>query len=162
MTTTNFTLSAHDLKKVERRTERRMESLTHFAEAESAAITPVSLRAPLSRAAFVALSPERRLEVVRGHVHAELLARALTAKARRSTATEEEPPAPAAAAVEIVPEHQPEPIEIATPVAPTTRYVVACADGCGAMIPARGPRPVVAYAEPWHRPKPKPKAKTGR
>jgi hypothetical protein len=41
--------------------------------------------------------------------------------------------------------------EKADPVEPSSPYVVACAGGCGAMLPALGPRSIVAYCEGYCR-----------
>lgn len=156
-TPTNVTLDAVELEAARKRTERDLPYVEKFATTERSAV-PARLRAPYKRTEWVGLAPAVRREHLAQTVLAQNIERELQRKAAKLEKARATPgpstPAPASGAPDPAPALE---AATATDDVPTTpsRYVVACADGCGVMVPARGPRPVVAYAEPWHRPRPK-------
>ncbi|MFF1634946.1 hypothetical protein [Leifsonia sp. NPDC058248] len=96
------------------------------------------LTAPLLKFASVAFASEASAAMRRPYGKTEWLELTSIERTRRIKAHGRKR-AEAALARELAPE--PAPVRRA----PSSRYVVACADACGEMVPARGPRPVLAF-----------------
>lgn len=107
-----------------------MESVSRFATAD-AAIAPLPLIAPFNRRNWLALAPDVRLAAIRTNVTKQITASHIERHARR--VAKSKAPAPAG-------EVNPSPVKEVTPRA--SRYVVACARGCGEFLPARSAQSV--------------------
>lgn len=137
------TLAVDDLSPAEKRYfDRRLDTTSRFAHGD-ASVCPTDLRRGVSHRAFKALSPKERLEVVR----ASILSAMAEARVGRAPRTATRAPAPATTP-------RPAPVaevQAVRPAATATtqpRYVVRCSGrDCSKLLPARGPRAVVAYCK---------------
>lgn len=121
-------------------TARNLAASRRFADVDARRV-PSGLRRPHSQREWLALDVVARVEHLTARAAEEAAVRLTpaalgTAKAKLAAAAGPAPaPAPAA-----------EPVPARATVA--GRYYVSCAHGDGVMVPARGPRPVVAYCRP--------------
>ncbi|WP_438855706.1 hypothetical protein [Agromyces sp. M3QZ16-3] len=139
-----------------RRITERTRALMPFASEEKAKAVPASVRHRLSREAFLALTVDERKAHLRERARELAVAELDEKRARREQAEADKRAGllrmvAAIASAPPAPESPAEPV--AAPRESLRRWRVSCADGCGTMLPANGPRPVVAYS-PGHRPEP--------
>lgn len=133
----------------------RTEQLLAFAKLPRAKAVPAKLRHRLTKKAFLAMNVAEREAHIRERapelVLDELAERRERHEQRRREAEEDRHIAASLAATIASASDVPSsaPAEVARP----SRYVVACADGCGKTVRARSYRPVVAYVK-GHRPAP--------
>lgn len=129
---TALSLALQSLDREERRAfDRRYTSVARFVD-DDAIRTPVALRGGLSVRRFAVLSRPERVAVVQAALVESVIARrAITRRSVPALST----PTPTSTTASA-------PTRTASP-----RYVVACAGSCGAHLPARGPRAVVAYCD---------------
>lgn len=113
--------------------DQRWEFLQRFVGDHQVKLTPAALRSGYTAEAFAALSLPDRAAVLRGAAVADVLSGRVRVVRPKVEAAPGSTPAP-----------------VLRPAAPTKspRYVVPCSGAtCDRMVPARGPRPVVAYCE---------------
>jgi len=127
--------------KIRQKVSRKMKTAAKFATDDFRTTTPLALRSPHSRNAWAKLSEADRLAHIRGVIEAEV--RASLAEKTPAPASEKAPspvPASAPAPAEEAPA-QPE--EDTAKPSTASRWLVPCI-GCGAFLPARSGKPVVA------------------
>jgi hypothetical protein len=158
MTDPILTLTSIEQTRVERRTERALESLRRFARAEFATV-PSRLRAPHSRSVWAnRMTDHERLahlgERVAEQMRNEVLAERREREARVSQAREPSPSAALAQAGSRPAQPKTEPQSVATAATEIVsdlvpgRYWTPCAGGCGTLIPSRSARPSIVFCTP--------------
>ncbi|MBT2499792.1 hypothetical protein J7E25_11870 [Agromyces sp. ISL-38] len=117
-----------------RRLDQKRRALSRFAADELASATPQAVRHPHGLAAWLRMTADER----GAHIHERAVELTLAMLAKEH------------AEAEVAREEYAARFASAEPVAPTKRpplvagYVVPCSRGCGAWLPARCPRPVLA------------------
>ncbi len=128
--TSTPTLSPEQLAQIVAEAERQALRLAAFTTTK-ALKTPVALLGKFTRTEWERLTPAQRAASLIQTLTEQRTANFYETMNRKATA----PPTATAPAV---------PVSAPVPV-PTARYVVSCAGLCGRMLPARGPRPVLAW-----------------
>lgn len=124
--------------------DRRLSSMMRFLDDDVADKTPAALRTGVSLRAFRAMSRADRLTVLQVAALGEVVAGRVSVR-RSAPGVPRSTAALAPAAEPAAEQEAPRVVDGPAPAAP--RWSVSCAGGCGEMLPARGPRAVVALCE---------------
>lgn len=158
-TPTTVTLSNRALERIERDVETRFANFDarFVSSADAVRTIPQGLLKPLTRNAYGRLSVDERGAHLRAVLREQLTAKAIEHRASAETHRDSQARSHGDARSSSAPTPSTSPSTPAVEISPSApalapRYLVSCAGGCGAMLPAPSTRPVLRFCDGPHTP----------